>query len=192
MDADKHRSRNFYWRLWEQVRPAGGCLGAMFLLSLLSPPLALLTPLPLKLAVDNVIGSRPLPRWVEALLPAAVPRSPAATLALAVGLVVAVAFVSQLRDFGNSLLSAYAGEKLLRGFRAQLFRHVQRLSLAYHDTRGTADSTYRIQYDATSIQHIAVDGIVPFIASGLTLASMIYVSARINWKLALVGWRFRR
>ena len=28
-------------------------------------------------------------------------------------------------------------------FRGELFRHVQRLSLAYHDRRGTADSTYR-------------------------------------------------
>src|SRR5438876_4842330 len=27
-----------------------------------------------------------------------------------------------------------------RGFRAQLFRHVQRLSFSYHDTKGTADS----------------------------------------------------
>jgi len=159
----------------------------MFSLSLLSPPVALLTPLPLKIAVDNVIGSDPLPRLLEVFLPAAVPRTQTTALAIAVGLVLVVALLGQLRDFGTSLLSAYAGEKLLRSFRAQMFRHVQRLSLSYHDTRGTADSTYRIQYDATSIQHIAVDGVVPFITSALTLCSMIYVTARINWRLALVG-----
>ncbi|HYS45870.1 MAG TPA: hypothetical protein VEM35_05505, partial [Rhizomicrobium sp.] len=59
----------------------------MFALSLLSPPVALLTPLPLKMVVDNVIGSRPLPRLLEVFLPAAVPRTATTVLAIAVGLV---------------------------------------------------------------------------------------------------------
>jgi len=84
-------------------------------------------------------------------------------------------------------LGTYAGERLFRRFRTKLFRHAQRLSLSYHDSRGTADSTYRIQYDATSIQNIAVDGVVPFITSSLTLLAMLGVTARISWKLALVG-----
>jgi ATP-binding cassette subfamily B protein len=85
------------------------------------------------------------------------------------------------------LLAAYTGEKLLRCFRAKLFRHVQRLSLAYHDTKGTADSTYRIQHDATSLRSIAVEGVVPFIASACTLVAMIFVTAQINWRLAVIG-----
>src|SRR5207245_10345181 len=87
----------------------------------------------------------------------------------------------------RSLLTAYTGEKLLRGFRAQLFRHVQRLSFSYHDSKGTADSTYRIQYDAASVQNIVVEGVVPFITSAVTFLSMIYVTARINWQLAIVA-----
>ena len=104
-----------------------------------------------------------------------------------VGLLILVALLTQVRDFVSAVLSAYAGEKLLRSFRAQLFHHVQRLSLSYHDTRGTADSTYRIQYDATAIQSIAVEGVVPFFASALTFSAMIYVTARINWRLAVVA-----
>src|SRR5439155_26590222 len=69
----------------------------------------------------------------------------------------------------------------------QLFRHVQRLSLSYHDATGTSDSTYRIQYDAMSIQYIAIDGVIPFISAALTLAGMIYVTARIDRQLALVA-----
>ncbi len=42
------------------------------------------------------------------------------------------------RRVGASLLGTYTGEKLVRGFRAVLFRHAQRLSLAYHDTKGTS------------------------------------------------------
>src|SRR6266436_2419508 len=179
--------QTLFRRLVHQVRPCWQHLAGLFLLGLLAPPLALLTPLPLKIAVDSVLDHRALPRFLEVFLPEAVRGSETALLLLAVGLVIGVALLGQLRDFGTSLLSAYTGEKLLRSFRAQMFRHVQRLSLSYHDSRGTADSTYRIQYDATSIQRIAVDGVVPSITSALTLCSMIYVTARINWRLALVG-----
>jgi len=169
------------------VRPYGRHLTGVFLLSLLSPPLALLTPLPLKIAVDSVIGSRPLPRFLGALLPESLSASETALLGLVVGLVVLVALLAQLREFVSSLLTAYTGEKLLRGFRAKMFRHVQRLSLSYHDSKGTADSIYRIQSDAASIQRIAVDGVVPLVSSVLTFASMLYVTIRINWHLALVA-----
>jgi ATP-binding cassette subfamily B protein len=64
---------------------------------------------------------------------------------------------------------------------------VQRLSLSYHDTRGTADSSYRIQHDASSIPYIVIDGLAPLVSAAVTLASMLYVSFRIDWQLALVA-----
>src|SRR5436305_6071993 len=86
-----------YRRLLGQVRPYGAHLAGLFLLNLLAIPLVLLTPVPLKLAVDQVLGARPLPGALEALLPAAA-RSGAAVLALAAGLAVAVALLSQLQS----------------------------------------------------------------------------------------------
>ena len=103
------------------------------------------------------------------------------------GLYPNTAVPGRLRDFLSNLLSTYTGEKLLRGFRAQLFHHAQRLSLIYHDTRGTADSIYRIQYDATALQDIVVSALVPFFSSAITLIAMTWVTARINWKFAVIG-----
>jgi ATP-binding cassette subfamily B protein len=185
MNGDKGRS--IQWRLLRQARPYGLQLAGIFLLSLLSTPFALLTPLPLKIAVDSVLAHRPLPRFLHAWLGDGLTQSPGALLALAVGLLVGVAVLTQLRDFANAFLTAYTGEKLLRSFRAQLFRHVQRLSFSYHDSKGTADSTYRIQYDAAAVQNIVVEGVVPFITAAVTFLSMIYVTARINWQLAIVA-----
>src|SRR5439155_9454472 len=142
--------------------------------------------MPLKIVVDNVIGHRPLPGILAGLLPAPMKHSDTALRLLAAGLVVGVAWRGRLCHFAAGLLTTYTGEKLLRGFRARLFRHVQRLSLAYHDTKGTSDSNYRIQYDSSSIQNIAVEGVIPFMASTFTLIAMIYVTARINWQLAPV------
>src|SRR3989441_889481 len=180
-------NRVLYRRLGQEARPYWCHFLGILLLSLLSPPLALLTPLPLKIAVDNVVHSHPLPRFLDAWFPETLKQSPQSVLLFAVLLLVGVTVATELRDLSSQWLAAYTGEKLLRSFRAQLFRHVQRLSLSYHDNQGTADSSYRIQYDAASIQRIAVDGVVPFFSSALSLLAMIYVTIRINWQLALVA-----
>jgi ATP-binding cassette, subfamily B, bacterial len=187
MAATSYTDFILYRRLIGQARPYWPHIVGVFLISLLSSFLTLLTPLPLKIAIDSVIGSHPIPGHLDALLPAAVTRSDTALLVLAAGLSVAIALLGQLQELGGSLLRTYTGERLVLDFRAHLLRHAQRLSLSYHDTKGTSDSTYRIQYDAPSIQYIAIDGVIPFITSSCTLAAMIYVTARIDWRLALVA-----
>ena len=120
----------------------------MLALSLMSTPVALLTPLPLKIAVDSVLGDKPLPGFMQPLVPGFIVGSKEMVLILAIALVVIVALIGQLREICSLILTTYTGEKLVMDFRARLFRHAQRLSFSYHDWRGTADSIYRIQYDA--------------------------------------------
>jgi ATP-binding cassette subfamily B protein len=85
------------------------------------------------------------------------------------------------------VLQASTGERMMLDFRSRLFRHLQRLSLSYHDKRGTTDSTYRIQYDASGIQWMATDTITSLVTSAFTLVAMLYVTARIDGTLALVA-----
>lgn len=187
MPAARYTTLTIYKRLLRQARPYWLHIAGIFLLNLLSTPLVLLTPLPLKLAVDSAIGSQPLPRFLEAVLPGTAISTYIFVLALAAVLLITVTVGNELRDLGSSLLRTYTGTKLVLDFRAQLFRHVQRLSLSYHDTKGTADSVYRIEYDAPAIQYIPIDGVIPFITATLTLTAMIYVMARLDWQLALVA-----
>lgn len=120
-------------------------------------------------------------------LPAGAASSTTNLLIFAVSLLVATTLLTHLQELGTSLLRTYTGEKLVMDFRGKLFQHVQRLSLVYSDTRGTSDSSYRVQYDAPSIQYIAIDGVIPFLTSAITTISMVYVTARIDWLLALVA-----
>jgi ATP-binding cassette subfamily B protein len=175
------------WRLLRQARPYWPHLGGLLLLSLLSTPLALLTPLPLKIVVDSVIGSKPLPGFLDPLVPDAAARSDTTVLVLAVCLLIAVALLGGLVALVSSVSTEYVGEKIVLGFRARLFRHAQRLSLLYHDSRGTTDSAYRIQYDAPSIQWILVEIIPSLTAAVFTLVGMVYITFRIDWQLALVA-----
>ena len=185
MRTVKYTDFNLYARLLRQARPYWPHLIGLFLLSLLSTPLALLTPLPLKIIVDSAIGTQPLP-GIFSTLPVS-STSAEGILILGVVLVVMLALLGQFQKLGGSLLRTYTGERLVLDFRARLFQHVQRLSFAYHDARGTADSVYRIQYDSPAIQHITIDGISPFVTAIFTLAAMVYITAQLDWQLALVA-----
>jgi ATP-binding cassette subfamily B protein len=106
---------------------------------------------------------------------------------LAAGMALANAALGQFLAVITGLLRAYTGEHLVLRFRAALFRHVQRLSLLYHDIRGTSDSIYRIQYDAPSISYLTLDGLIPMVVATLTLIGMFVVTARIDGQLVIVA-----
>lgn len=156
---------------------------AIVVIDLLAVPLTLLAPVPLQLAVDHAIGSQRLPPWLAAL-PA---RTPGALLAVAVAMIIVLALLSQLQRNGAWLLQSWTGERVVLAFRAELFRRAQRLSMTYHDRRGVADSLYRIQYDAGSVQWVAVYGIAPLVTAAGTLVGIFAVMWSMNSALALIA-----
>src|SRR5665811_683287 len=92
-----------------------------------------------------------------------------------------------MQDLLTFFMGTYTGEKLVLDFRARLFSHMQRLSVSYHDAKGSADSIYRIQSDAMALQYLTIDGFIPLVSATLTLTGMIWVTAWIDWQLALVA-----
>ena len=176
-----------YRRVLKQARPYWPFLALILFCDLLASPLFLLTPLPLKIAVDNVLGAAPLPRFLDVLLPDWAARTPMRLLAAAAFLQIGIVLLSQAQELASYFLQTYTGEALTLGFRSALFRHAQRLSLAFHDTKGTADSIYRIQYDAPSIQWMTIHGLIPITTAVVTLISMIAITARIDGLLALIA-----
>jgi ATP-binding cassette subfamily B protein len=171
----------------EHARPYRWHVLGLLALGLLAAPLGLLAAVPLKIAVDSVIGSHPLPDLLAMVLPDGTPPGSALALAAVAGLLVLIAVLTQLLNLVSTLLRTYTGEKLVLDFRARLFRHAQRLSLAYHDTRGAADSAYRIQWDAPCVQWVVVDGLIPLASAAFTLALMFAVVVRLDWQLGLVA-----
>lgn len=189
MQATRYSSVVLFRRLLHQARPYWVHISGLLLLSMFATPLALLVPLPLKIAVDSVIDDLPLPAVLHELLPATLTQNPEVVIILIAAFVVGIALLTQLQKVGHAILGAYTGEQLALGFRSQLFQHAQRLSLLYHDTHGAANSTFRIQYDAPAIQWILIDGIAPFVTALFTLVGMICVTLWIDWQLALVALR---
>lgn len=154
-------------------------------LSIVSLPLTLLYPLPLKVVVDSVLGSEPLPTWLVRWVPFL--RARAASLEAAIEVLLGIALLVSVQSLAAWWLQTYTGEKLVWDFRARLLDHVQRLPLMFHDRYGATDSVYRIQHDAPSIQYVTIQGIVPLMTAVFTLVAMIVVTARMDVVLALIA-----
>jgi ATP-binding cassette subfamily B protein len=181
-------SRNLLWkRLARLAQPCWPQLCGIILLSLIATPLALLVPLPLKITVDSVVGGQALPHWLLGFLPQSVTQQRAAGLVVSAGLLLTIAVLMSIQSLAAWLLQTYTSERIVHDFRGQLLWHAQRLTLAFHDRRGSNDTAYRIQHDAPAVQNIFIQGIVPMIGAAFAFVSMLLVTARINWQLAAIA-----
>jgi ATP-binding cassette subfamily B protein len=186
MGQIKSRS-SIHAQLLRLARPYWPHLAAIFLLGAVAAPIGLLLAFPLKIVVDSVIGNLPLPHLMQVLLPRAAHLSKVASLMVAVGMLLALSLLMNLQSFAAWLLQTYTGEKLVMDFRALLFWHVQRMGLPFHDRRGANDVAYRIQHDAAAIQYVFLQGAVPMVSSSLSFVALLYVTMRIDWKIAVVA-----
>lgn len=174
-------------RVISLARPYVPLIIAFFLISLLATPITLLGPMPLKIVADALVGNKAVPGVLAPITPDFAQTSTSRLILLAAVLLVLVTALKHAQDLARTLLNTFIGERLVFSLRSKLFSRVQRLSLSYHDTHGTTDATYRIQYDAAAIQNLALEGLIPFFTSSLTFVSMLYVIILIDWQLGLIA-----
>src|SRR6266542_1890805 len=174
-------------RLVREARPFWWRIAGVLLISLLATPLVLLLPIPLKVAVDSVLGSRPLPGYLAWLVPDFLSGSDLRLLLVIAALQVLIVLLVQLQTLAQYVAGTQASERMTLAFRSRMFRHAQRLSLAFHDSRGTMDSVFRIQWDAPALKYVMIDGLVPFVSAVVLFGAMLTSIARIDWQLCAVA-----
>ncbi|OLB72503.1 hypothetical protein AUI06_01155 [archaeon 13_2_20CM_2_52_21] len=176
---------NHAQRAFEDLRPYLWPLIALLIVSLLAVPMTLIFPLPIKLLVDSVLGSQPLPGYLTIFVGLQVSKTLA--LWLAIGILMAAAVLTYLQNLVNVWYSNKVGNRMTLDVRTRLFRQMQRLSIAYHDTMGAADSAYRTLNDAPMLRSFGIDSMIPLTTSILTLGAMILVMVFLDWQLALIA-----
>lgn len=186
VDAKPH-SLGLVLKMLSFARPFWLSMAALFGLTLLSAPIALLKPVAMKIVIDNGFGDAPISGILALLVPDGLAMDFTAVVTLAVIFMVAVAIVDNINGYLLWLLSTRTGEKLVLQFRMLLFDHTQRLSIAYHDRMGTSDALYRIQWDTMSVRSLLLEQITALLSSFVTLFSMVIVMLAIDWRFALIS-----
>ncbi len=98
IDEKTYSDIEIFKRLALQARPYWRHVAGIFGLGLVATPLLLLNPLPLKIAVDSVVGSEPIPGFLEAVVPGWMTSSGVRILVLAAALQVLIVLVNQLQN----------------------------------------------------------------------------------------------
>jgi ATP-binding cassette, subfamily B, bacterial len=167
---------SIYRRVLRYYQPFWGKTIIGLFLSLVGIGLNLLKPWPFKIIVDDFLRPTPAARgdwstWVPLLC-----------LALVV-IQVAWGIINWITNY----LFVKIGLQALLKLRTDLYSHLQRLSLKFHDARRSADSSFRVAYDSQSIQTIYNKGFTNIFASVIALIGTFIVMLRIDWVLTLLS-----
>jgi ATP-binding cassette subfamily B protein/subfamily B ATP-binding cassette protein MsbA len=146
---------------------------------------SLLSPWPLQILIDNVVGQEALSASLAWMLG---PLGENRTGLLLFAVIGGVGVV--LLQHGLTVLDNYVNTRIDLGMildlRSDLFRHAQRLSLAFHDQRRSGMLIYAINSQADAVARLVMA--VPSLAqSVLTMVGMFWVLMMINWQLAVLS-----
>ncbi|MGO9453299.1 MAG: ABC transporter ATP-binding protein [Candidatus Binataceae bacterium] len=170
-----------YGQVLRRTRPYVGLLIVGIAGVLLESSIEVLKPWPLKVVIDNVLRGTPLNlRWISQI-----PRGEL-LVAACLGLV-SIYVTLGIMSVANNYLTISIGQRMVSDFRADLFDHLQRLSLSFHRRREIGDLMVRITFDTFSIQTIAMNGFFPAVASLVLLAGMFAVMIRMDPVLTFVS-----
>jgi len=170
-----------YAAVLRRMRPHAGRFAIALGAVLAASAAEVLKPWPLKVVIDNVLRAQP-PRnaWL---------RSMSATELLGAACVALVAIYAFLAIVNviNNYLNFSTGQSMVAELRAELFDHLQKLSLSFHRKREIGDLMVRLAYDTFSIQMIAMNGFFPATSSLILLLAMFAVMIRMDARLTVVS-----
>lgn len=164
------------------IRPYKGLAGSVGILTALGTVIALAQPWPLAFLLDNVLGNKDFPLWMQWLADSSIP------VKIFVG--VAAGLVLTLITGGVSIADEYVKTKLslrmVKDFRADIFQHTQKLSITQHEDRSSGQFVFQTTMEADNVP-IAVETVPPLVESLLTLVGMFLIVYRLNPDLALLA-----
>ena len=186
-DSDDRSLRSYDWHLlsfvWSYIRP----YRRLFWLSVMFMPLnsifVLLQPYIFKLTIDIFLAAHhtDAPRWLRSILAA----SHGHGLLAMGGLYLALLLGEVTSFYGQFYLTMLVAQYSLSDLRVALFRHVERLPMAYFDRTPAGRLVSRMTTDIDAINEMYGAGSLTLFIDFLTLAGIISIMFAFNANLAL-------
>ncbi|WP_458317814.1 ABC transporter ATP-binding protein [Mycolicibacterium brisbanense] len=155
--------------------------------TIVSMAMTLAAPWPLKIVLDNVVGSNPPPAWIAWLVPMMGGHEKAHIAAAAGVATVAIALVTGAAFYVASYTTERMSQCIGNDLRVRLYHHLQELSLAYYDTNRVGTILSTITTDVQTIQSFASTSTLNILTDALTLVVMAAVMLMLRWDFALIA-----
>jgi ATP-binding cassette, subfamily B, bacterial len=156
----------------------------IFVLTLGSSTLVALQPWPMKLLVDHVLGTKPMPEFLKSV------GIPEARTQLLLVIVVAGIALFAVNTTLHAVLAwkwTRAGRRMVYDLSEDLFARLQRRSLLYHQRTSVGDTMGRITVDSWSVYRALEALVVSPAHAILAIGAMIFLMAQLSPLLTWVA-----
>lgn len=161
--------RNIVGRMLAFLKPYRLQMVIALVAMLVASALTLLVPYLLKVAVDQYISSGDQQGLQR------------------ISLYTAAAFVGlYLSSAVQQYLLSWVGQRALATMRGDLFRHLQKLSMGYHDTHIVGVTVSRVMNDVATINDLISQGLITLLGDIFILVGIIITMLLMNVRLALL------
>jgi subfamily B ATP-binding cassette protein MsbA len=169
------------------LRPYRGSLSTILATMLVQTAMSLAVPWPLKVILDNVVGSHRPPAWIGWLLPMLGGDSKT-HIAAAAGLVtVVIAAVTGIAFYVSNYATESLGQRVANDLRVRIFHRLQLFSLGFYDQTRVGTILSTIMTDVQTIQSFASVQTLNIVTDTFTIIGMVFVMFMLRWDFALIA-----
>jgi subfamily B ATP-binding cassette protein MsbA len=184
---NKTQKRELIRRCLPLLRPYWKQICVATLAMVVEAFLSVFRPWPLKVLIDRVLSHRPsrvpfLHAWLDNA-----PFTRTEILYGACATTILIALLAGLLTYYFTQTMGKVGQNFVFAFRCNLFGHIQRLSLRFHDRQRTGDLTLRVMSDIKDIQDLIGGSLTVFATNVFLLAGILSLMLWVNWRFALVS-----
>ena len=181
-----HRKRKRFRQIFlTHLRQVKGRLILAALCTLGVTAAELLKPWPLKLILDHGILDKPLPHFLG-FLHSMVEGSKVMLVVGASCAIVLIALFGGLFSYSQIFITSSIGYRMVYALRRELFAHLQRLSLSFHNHARSGDLMTKIAGDTNTLKDVFAESILKFSSQALEVFGMFAIMFALNWKVSLI------
>jgi ATP-binding cassette, subfamily B, bacterial len=181
---DKRSVWRLSMRLARRATRRRVAFGSVAVTMLLEAGLDVLRPWPMKVLVDNVLGGKPLQGVMAHVFGGL---STADLLTWTVVATVALFFLGWSVGVASAWAGLELGVRLTYDLAADLFAHLQRLSLGFHRRSQVGDSIRRVTSDSGCVATVVQSALLPALSGIITLVAFAVVMFYLDVRLTLLA-----
>ena len=136
------------------------------------------------IAVSALLGIAS-PFLLREVLDTAIPEQDTTLLVWLVVGMIAIAIVTGVLSVAQTWLSHQVGQRVMHDLRSAVFRHLQRLSLAFFTRTRTGEVQSRIANDIGGVQNVVTTTATSIVSNVTTVVAVVAAMVALDWRLAL-------
>src|SRR5712691_2095859 len=169
----------------DQLHRVKGSLLVALLSTLGVTLLELAQPWPLKIIFDHILLNQPLPRYVRFLAPM-MQQGQLLPLVVVSSSIVLIAVALGMLSYLQIYITSRLGNEMVYMLRREVFGHLQRLSLTFHNRARSGELLMKVTGDTSAMKDVFAESILAFVAQVLTFTGMFAIMFAMSWKLGLI------